>query len=73
MSAAFKAEKEKLEDAILEQQMRDVLTGLQTLNQNLDRLNDVGEELQAIAVSWTNYCDAMHRAQTDVKVPLLED
>ncbi|KDO28022.1 hypothetical protein SPRG_20184 [Saprolegnia parasitica CBS 223.65] len=72
MSAAFKAEKEKLEDAILEQ-MRDVHTGLQTLNQNLDRLNDVGEELQAIAVSWTNYCDAMHRAQTDATVTLLED
>ncbi|OQS00972.1 hypothetical protein ACHHYP_02063 [Achlya hypogyna] len=64
MSAAYKAEKEKLEEAILEQ-MRDVLTGLHTLNQNLDRLNDVGDELQAIAVSWTTYCDTMHRAHDE--------
>ncbi|KAF0743813.1 hypothetical protein Ae201684P_004195 [Aphanomyces euteiches] len=60
MSVAYKEEKDKLHDAILEQ-LREVLTGLHTLNQNLERLNDVGDELQSIAKSWTTYCTSMTR------------
>ncbi|ETV98176.1 hypothetical protein H310_08905 [Aphanomyces invadans] len=64
MSAAYAAEKAKLHDAILEQ-LREVMVGLHTLNQNLERLNDVGDELQSIAHSWTTFCTNITRGNAD--------
>ncbi|ETV68081.1 hypothetical protein H257_15840 [Aphanomyces astaci] len=67
MSAAYVSEKAVLHDAILEQ-MREVMMGLHTLNQNLERLNDVGGELQSIAHAWTTFCSNITRSPTDVDV-----
>ncbi|EGZ15602.1 hypothetical protein PHYSODRAFT_260653 [Phytophthora sojae] len=54
----FQKEKKRLEDEIREE-MQEAVSNVHILNQNMEHLNDVGQEVVAISSGWVQFLRQM--------------